>query len=162
MDIGEMTEKMREYFQRCTDSGKGQDGKSAPPKSKREIASLAGLAQHLGCFKEDILAKEGGTPEERLFYKDMLQRFEICVDEMYVASTIDKDAYKALKTQMFAISKGDDTSRNIVLTFPDWHAPDDWEKYKEFKGLVEKHGISWYRAYELLDDAIEELSKHAR
>lgn len=157
--ISEMTEKMRAYFERCTETTT-PDGRTKP-RAQREIASLAGLAMELGIFKDELVAMEGGTEEQRLFFKDMIQRYEVCVDQMYSAGTIDKDAYKALKTQMFALtSKGEDTNRNITLVFPEWHAPDDWEKYKEFRTLIEEHELSWYQAYDLLEEAIEGLKKH--
>ena len=84
MDIGEMTTKMRGYFKACTDSAKTPEGKMLP-KPQRKIASLAGLAMDLGMFKDEVMAMEGGTEEQRIWFKDMMQRFEIYAFQLYPA-----------------------------------------------------------------------------
>jgi hypothetical protein len=149
---------MHEYFQTCVAMARGEatiDGKpdgKPMPRSKRYIASYADLSIKLGVSKADLMATESGNDKEREFFNDMQLRFEVAVDAEYNAKMIEKSTYEDLKAGFK--KSGDTGEKTIVLQFPDFNAPDDWEDYKEFKKLFEDNGLTWIKAMQVMRKAL--------
>ena len=144
-NIADLGDKMRLYFAECAESlsNKGMQ------RAQRKKASLAGLCKYLGLRKAELLAMEGGTEEEALFFEDLMLEYELAVEQMKSASMISDKEYADIRKSFFA--KDDTLSEgNITFLFPDWHAPDDWEDYLDIKRDCENLGISIRRARVLL------------
>ena len=137
-NIAEQTAKMRAYFKDCRD-------KAVLPvkeikRAEKPIASEGGLCIYLGISKDELRSMQQGTDEERRFYGQYQLEYEITVDVMRSANLLPDQVYKELKAGFNKATTSED--KNIVLSFPDFNAPDDWEDYKALRAVLEENGLT--------------------
>jgi hypothetical protein len=71
---------------------------------------------------------------------------------MYNAHMIERSTYEDLIESFQKV--GQSSEKMIVLQFPDFKAPEDWEDYKEFKKLFEDNGLNWNQAMQVMRKAL--------
>jgi hypothetical protein len=155
LNIAEATPTMQQYFTDCVDLAKGEKTESGIKleRWKRFIASYADLALRLKTTKAELMATATGSPEEMAFFEDMQMRYEVAVHAMYNAHIIERSTYEDLIESFQKV--GQSSEKMIVLQFPDFKAPEDWEDYKEFKALFEEKGLNWNKAMRIIEKAME-------
>ena len=148
-DLAVMTGVMHGYFEKCTADAKNK----YVAKKDKEIASIAGLCVKLSISKAKLLSMAQGAADDKKFYDEMLLDYEVCGDAMYASSMIDSTAYKAIKE--FCQASGTASDKMIVLEFPNWNAPDDWEEYKLLRKACDEQAVTWKQAILIIKRAGE-------
>lgn len=136
MKTADMYAPMREYFKTCTDNARNQFVK----RKDKEIASLAGLSIKLDITKAELMAMQGGTPEQQKFYGAMMAEYEVCLGAMHAACLIDGPTYK--KQIELCDAQSTESDRVVNVIFPNWNAPDNYEDYLEIEAIANEHGLS--------------------
>ncbi len=163
MNMSEMTETMIAYFTKSIKQARGEYidplTNRLTQKTKRQVASPAGLCIELGISKDKLFEMRGGTEEEQKFFSDFLLWYEEAGGAMLAGGVIDNGTFRQIKET--CKEKSVEAENMVQVIFPNWNAPDDWEQYKELKALCDKYEISWAYAAQIIDDMMKGMSNNA-
>lgn len=147
--MDELYELMRAYFKECEKSLE-----SAKGARFTKIANIADMCVAIGLQSrrefDDMIA---GTEEQMAFYNEVIMRYQSLVDRYVMLGYMKADQYKLL-APLFARQAGGDKT-GIVVVFPEWNAPDEWEDFKEIIALCSEKNVTLRRATEILREALE-------
>jgi len=128
------TSRMQRYFKQCSDDIGGT-------KRARdlEIASIPAMCLELGISKVEFDNMESGTDEQVAFYNEVLTRYEALCDR-YQSFKMMTDSYRQNLDKTLFARAGGESKTAVVVSFPAWNAPDDYEKYREWKQAEGENG----------------------
>lgn len=157
MNIPEMTEKMIAYFTKCIKQARGEYidpiTNRLTQKTKRIVASPAGLCIELGISKDKLFEMRGGTEEEQKFFSDFLLWYEEAGGAMLAGGVIDNGTFRQIKELCKAQSVEAENMFQVI--FSNWNAPDDWEDYKELKTVLDANSLTWGTAVQIIEDFVK-------
>lgn len=124
--MDELLRAMRQYFEECSYSAKNDTPK------KMQVASVEGLCLNLGITQTEFYGFEAGDDSQQAFFEDALTRYaELCGKYQSLGMMSPQQRQKLDETLFARASK--EAKTNIQVLFPNWNAPDDYEKYREWK-----------------------------
>jgi hypothetical protein len=123
-------DKMQSYFERCELSLKGSH-------KDIEIASIPGMCIEIGITKGQFDEFESGTDEQQRFHDETLTRYEKLCDTYQAKGFMTAQQRQNLDKTIFARGGGESKTA-IVVTFPFFNAPPEWEDFLEIKKYCEE------------------------
>lgn len=133
--MDDLFDKMRAYFQECRESLNGA-------VRKAQIASIDGLCLKLGIRTADFMAYESSEDEGQVdFFNETIMRYADLCNTYQALNMMTVQQRERLDKTLFNKATGD-SKTGIVLVFPNWNAPDDWEDYVAIKEFCKDRGMT--------------------
>lgn len=136
-DISQLNTGMLAYFDKMEKVI--DEGKTSTRQMK--LASLSEMCREIGIKSREFNEMQGGDEDEFEFYSDTIERFHELCDRYVAAGFMKPQTMENLEKTIFKRAQTS-TNGSVVLAFPNWNAPDDFEDYRDVKQFAEDRGYT--------------------